>query len=371
MHHSKKYIWQSASWPKFSWDNGVLVKPIGECRRQQGVLLTKMGELGFDLQQEARAALLIKEALKTSEIEGMNLNPDAVRSSVVRRLGLSTAGLPMVQDQHADGVVEILLDASFHHDKPLTAQRLFGWHAALFPTGYSGIQKIRVAGWRDDKEGPIGREKVHYEAPPAESVPGEMALFLKWWKESQNEMDGLLRAAMAHLWFVAIHPFEDGNGRIARTLCEMALAHDEGTSTRYYSLSAQIMASQEGYYRVLEKVNKNMGDVTPWMIWFLSCLLEALSKSDGLLKNIVFKEKFWRHHAQTILTDRQCKVINRLLNAGPGGFEGGMTTRKYAGITHVSRATAQREIADLVEKNIMRPNQARGRSTSYDLNWAF
>jgi len=263
-----------------------------------------------------------------------------------------------------------------NHEKGLTAERLFGWHAALFPTGYSGLHKIRFDGWRDDRQGPmrvvsgpIGREKVHYEAPPADQLEGEMKRFFRWWEKSRNDMDGILRAGMAHLWFVAVHPFEDGNGRIARTLTDMTLAQDENISTRFYSLSSQIMAERDDYYEVLERTNREAGDITEWLKWFLGCMSRAILRSNELLSNVMQKTRFWKRYALTGLNDRQRKAINRLLEAGPSGFEGGMTNRKYANMTHISRATAQRELADLVGKGILRPNPGGGRSASYDLVW--
>ena len=353
-----------------------MLDPLGSCRFQQGALLARMSELGFEVRLQARAEVLVEETLKTSAIEGARLDPNAVRSSVARRLGLPTAGLPAGRDPHVDGVVDILMDATLNHEQALSAGRLFGWHAALFPTGYSGLHKIRVAAWRDDSHGPMrvvsgpmGREKVHYEAPPARQLPGEMQKFLDWWGQSRHEMDGLLRAAMAHLWFVAVHPFEDGNGRIARTLTEMALAQDEKLPTRYYSLSSQIMAERDAYYRIIEKVHTGDGDITEWIIWFLECMSRAISSSVGLLTNVTLKARFWKRHAQSGLSERQCKAVNRLLNTGPGGFEGGLTNRKYAGITHVSKATAQRDIGNLVQKGVLRLNPGGGRSTSYDLFW--
>jgi len=269
-----------------------------------------------------------------------------------------------------------LLDATQNFKQALTPERLFGWHAALFPTGYSGLHKIQVASWRDDRNGPmrvvsgpIGREIIHYEAPPAEGLEKEMDRFFCWWEESRKEMDGLLRASLSHLWFVVVHPFDDGNGRVARALTEMALAQDENLSTRYYSLSSQIMAEREDYYRVLERTNIGECDLTDWMKWFLECMSRAILSSNKPLSNVMLKARFWKHYAQTKLKERQSKVINRLLDVGPGGFEGGLTNRKYAGMTHVSRATAQRELADLVQKGILRPNPGGGRSTSYDLCW--
>lgn len=374
MTQQNQYIWQWPSWPNFRWNHAALLKPLGQCRFQQGALLAQMRELGLAVREEARAEVLIEEALKTSEIEGERLDPGAVRSSVARRLGLPTAGLPAAKNLHADGVVEILLAATQGFEEELTAGKLYGWHAALFPTGYSGLHKIAVASWRTDHSGPmrvvsgaIGREKIHYVAPPAERVENEMHRLLLWWTESRQEMDGLLRAAVAHLWLVAIHPFEDGNGRIARTLTEMALAQDENLATRYYSLSVQIMAERESYYAVLDRTNKGDGDITAWLLWFLDCMSQAILHSSDLLTNIMQKTRFWQRHAQTELNDRQCKVINRLLEAGPDQFTGGLTNRKYAGIAHVSRATAQRELADLVRKEILLVNPGGGRSVSYDL----
>jgi Fic family protein len=376
MTQGRRYIWQFPTWPEFRWDSAVLLKLLGDCRFQQGSLLAQMRELGFEVQQQARAEVLIEEALKTSEIEGVRLDTRAVRSSVARRLGLPSAGLAEVNNPLADGVVEILIDATQNHGRKLTAERLFGWHAALFPTGYSGMHKIQVADWRDDREGPMqvvsgpmGREKVHYQAPPADSLKDEMKRFFLWWNKNRNEMDGILRAGVAHLWFVSVHPFDDGNGRIARTLTDMALAQDENLATRCYSLSSQIMAERDAYYKVLERTNKKDGDISEWLKWFLACMSRAILSSNRLLSNVMQKARFWKRHAQTDLNDRQRKAINRLLDAGPGGFEGGLTNRKYAGVTHVSRATAQRELADLVNKGILRPNPGGGRSVSYGLVW--
>lgn len=374
MTQARRYIWQFPTWPEFRWDSTVLLKLLGDCRFQQGSLLAQMRELGFELQQQARAEVLIEEALKTSEIEGVRLDMRAVRSSVARRLGLPSAGMPEVNNSLADGVVEILLDATQNHGRKLIAGRLFGWHAALFPTGYSGIHKIRVAAWRDDRQGPmqvvsgpIGREKVHYQAPPADRLKDEMKRFFRWWHKSRNEMDGILRAGVAHLWFVAVHPFDDGNGRIARTLTDMALAQDENLATRCYSLSSQIMAERDAYYKILERTNKQDGDITEWLRWFLTSMSRAVLNSNRLLSSVMQKARFWKRHAQTDLNNRQRKALNRLIDAGPGGFEGGLSNRKYAGMTHVSRATAQRELADLVKKGILRQNPAGGRSASYSL----
>ena len=376
MTQSNQYIWQRPSWPAFRWNDTDLIGPLGTCRFQQGSLSAQMKELGFDVRQRAQAEILIEEAIKTSEIEGERLDPNAVRSSVARRPGLPSAGMVTTKDQQADGVVQILLDATMNFNQALTPERVLGWHAALFPTGYSGLQKIRVASWRDDRNGPlkvvsgpIGRQRIHYEAPPAAHLANEMGRFFTWWAESRKEMDGLLRVGLGHLWFVAVHPFEDGNGRVARALTEMALAQDENLSTRYYSLSSQIMAEREDYYEILDRTNRGDGDITAWIKWFLECTTRAILSSNKLLSNVMLNARFWKLYARTTFKERQSKVLNRMLDAGPGGFEGGLTNRKYAGMAHVSRATAQRELADLVQKGVLRPNPGGGRSTSYDICW--
>jgi Fic family protein len=370
-----QYIWQLPLWPNFRWDDAALLPPLSRCRFQQGALLAQMRSLGFEDRQQARANVLVEEALKTAEIEGERLDPRAVRSSVARRLGLQT-DFPLTSDQHADGVVDILLDATQGYETELTAEKLFGWHAALSPAGYSGLHELRVAAWRDDRSGPmqvvsgpIGRGKIHYQAPPAARLDDEMDRFLRWWRESREKVDGLLRAGVAHLWFVAVHPFEDGNGRIARCLSEMALAQDETLTNRYYSLSSRIMAERESYYAILERTNTGGGDISGWLIWFLECMTRAILEANAILGNVMQKSRFWQTHARTGLNDRQRKVVNRLLEAGPVGFEGGLTNRKYAGIAHVSRATAQRELADLVNRGVLKVNPGGGRSTSYDLVW--
>jgi Fic family protein len=371
-----QYIWQQPSWPQFRWDHSTLMKPLKLCRFQQGSLLAQMRELELDVRLQVQAEILIEEALKTSEIEGERLDQNAVRYWVAHRLGLPAGGLQKVKNKHSEGVVEILLDATLGYEKELNADRIFGWHAALFPTGWSGLNKIQVASWRDDRDGPmciisgpIGREKIHYEALPADRLADEMAQYLRWWGKSTQEVDGLLRAAVSHLWFAAVHPFEDGNGRIARTLTEMALAQDEALTTRYYSLSSQIMADRESYYLVLERTNKGDGDITEWILWFLNCVSRAILHSNELLTNVMQKTRFWQHHTQTELNERQRKVITRLLDSGRDGFEGGMTDRKYASIAHVSLETALEELAGLVAKGVLRMNQGGGRSGSYSLCW--
>ena len=371
-----KYIWQNKSWPDFTWDSDLLLKPLGDVRFNQGSLIAQISELGFDIQQTARADVLVEEALKTSAIEGETLDPDAVRSSVGRHLGISDAGFKNVHDQKADGLVQILLDATKNHSQEYTSDRLFSWHAALFPTGYSGMVKINVAQWRDDKQGPmqvisgpVGKKKVHFEAPPANLLESEMSALIYWINKKIN-MDGIIKAAVCHLWFITIHPFDDGNGRIARTLTDMLLARDENSPKRFYSLSSQIMAERNDYYDILNAAQIGSLDITIWLEWFLGCMNRAILSSNSLLEKIMDKAKFWNAFAQTRLNDRQTKIINRLLDLGPDGFLGGLKNKKYMGMTHASRATAQRELSDLVQKGILVKLSGGGRSSSYDLDWS-
>ena len=368
-----RYVWQNTNWAEFTWNNDALVQPLGRARRCQGGLLSKVDALGLKFSSEAQAEILIEETVKTAAIEGQTLHRDSVRSSVARRLGLPTAGLP-AGDRTADGLVDVLMDATVNYDKPLTAERLMAWQAALFPTGYSGLRKIRAGRWRGLEamqvvSGPVGREKVHFEAPPAERVEKEIRDFLRWWEKGSKNIEGLLRAAIAHFRFVTVHPFEDGNGRIARALTDMALAQDEKLGSRFYSLSTRIMAERDVYYRVLERCQKGDGDITGWLVWFLECFERAVEHSETLISTVLTKARFWQQHGQTLLNERQRKVVNRLLDAGPDGFEGGLTTRKYVSMAKVSRATAFREISALVERQVLRQNPGRGRSVSYDLVW--
>jgi len=356
------------------WNSAALLPLVSRARLAQGKLLTKVESLGFKLNREAQVDVLTEEAVTTSAIEGERLNRDSVRSSVARHLGLPAAGLPV--NRSVDGLVEVLLDATQHHATPLAAARLKRWQAALFPAGYSGLRKIRIGQWRGPEQamqvvsGAVGRERVHYEAPPGNRVEKEMKQFLAWWKDSTAREDGLLRSGLAHVYFVTIHPFEDGNGRIARALTEMALAQDEHQPTRYYSLSSQIMEERNAYYRILEASQKGDGEVTPWLQWYLGCYIRAVEKAERLIGDVLAKATFWQRHSQLDLSTRQRKVINRLLDAGKGGFRGGLTTRKYVAMAKVSRATAFREISDLLEKNMLVQNPARGRSVSYDLKWS-
>jgi Fic family protein len=367
-----QYLWQRPDWIHFRWKNEDILFALGECRLLQGKLLSKVANLGFTLENQAQVEILTEETLKTALIEGESLNVQAVRSSVARKLGLPSAGLRV--DRYIDGLVSVLLDATKNHEEHLTQKRLFGWQAALFPTGYSGMHKIRVGKWRGDKpmrvvSGPVGRETIHFEAPPSDRISFEIGRFLEWWKVSRGNVEGLLRAAIAQFWFVTIHPFEDGNGRIARALTDMALSQDDRQSIRYYSLSSQIMAERDAYYNVLEHSQKGDGDITDWLSWFLGCFSRAIKRSEGMLAIVLNKASFWKSHAEASLTERQRKVINRLLDAGKGGFAGGLTTRKYVSLAKVSRATAFREIDHLMKLGIIKQNPGRGRSASYELNW--
>jgi Fic family protein len=366
-----RYFWQQANWPDFSWDSDALLQPLGRARQAQGRLLAEAEP--FDL--ELQADVLTEEAFTTAAIEGEKLDRDSVRSSVARRLGLPTAGLPPVE-RHVDGLVEMLLDATVNHGKPLCTDRIKGWQAALFPTGFSGMNKITVGNWRQSisdpmqvVSGPIGREKIHFEAPPANRLASEIQCLIDWFHNKSEDLDGLVRAAMAHLWFVTIHPFADGNGRLARALTDMALAQDEKTGCRLYSMSAQIIVDHKDYYAVLERTQKSDGDITEWLVWFLGCLERAIYRSEKQIQKTLQKAKIWQRASLTTLNARQQKVINRLLDAGPGGFEGGLTTRKYRGMTKTSQATAKRDISELLEKGVLTKNSGGGRSVSYDLVW--
>lgn len=365
-----RYIWQDSDWPKFRWDANALLDPLGTCRLAQGKLLARVAGLGLPLASQSHAEILVEETVKTSAIEGETLDVRSVRSSVARRLGLPSAGLPV--DRRVDDLVTVLLDATQNFAAPLTAERLWGWQAALFPSGYSGLHRIKVGGWRDSGEpmrvvsGAIGREQVHFEAPPADRLDAEMQRFLVWFNTGSLSMEGILRAAVTHLWFVTIHPFDDGNGRIARALTDMALAQDDRQPARYFSLSTQIMADRSGYYDILETTQKGDCDVTAWLTWFLDCYARSIRRSEELLDGVFLRAEFWQRHAQVPLNDRQRKVINRLLEAGPDGFAGGMTTRKYAALTGASRATAFRELDQLHEAGVLK-RSGLGRSVRYEL----
>lgn len=363
-----RYIYQLPEWPEFRWDHEKLAAPLATARHRQGRLLGRMEALGFPLRQEAVFQTLTLDVLKSSEIEGDVLDPEQVRSSVARRLGMDIAGV-IPADRHVEGVVEMMLDATQHFDQPLTADRLFGWHAALFPTGRSGIHKIAVGGWRDDTKGPmevvsgpIGREKVHYEAPGARVLDREMKRFLKWADQPANT-DPVLQSGIAHLWFVTIHPFDDGNGRIARAIADWVLARSENSSQRFYSMSAQIRSERDAYYSILEKTQKRSLDITDWLSWFIGCLDRALSSTETVLGSVLHKARFWDEHGNLPINDRQRLMLNKVLD----GFEGRLTSSKWAQLTKCSQDTAHRDIQDLIHKGMLVKDPAGGRSTSYSL----
>ncbi|MCP4268300.1 MAG: Fic family protein [Candidatus Brocadiaceae bacterium] len=362
------YLWEKQNWPTCTWDEQSLSRLLAHVSREQGRLLGKMEGLGFDLRDEANLRTLTEDVVKSSEIEGENLAPDQVRSSIARRLGMDVSGL-VPADRNVEGVVEMMLDATSNYTQALTAERLFAWHAALFPTGRSGMNKIMAGSWRDDNDGPmqvisgpIGREKLHYEAPPANRIPDEMAKFLRWF-EQPGDIDPLLIAGLAHLWFVTIHPFEDGNGRIARTIADIALARSEKTGQRFYSMSAQIRLERKNYYDTLEWTQKGELDITRWQDWFLNCLLSAIEGAQEILSAVLIKARFWERFAKEPLNERQIKILNRLLD----GFEGKLTTSKWAKIAKCSQDTAYRDILDLIERNALQKDAGGGRSTSYSL----
>lgn len=363
------YIWERSDWPGWGYDLEKLTEPLGRVRYQQGRFLGRMESLGFQLRDEAVLATLTQEVVKTSEIEGEHLNASQVRSSLARRLGLESVAL-IPANRHVDGVVDMLLDATRNYAAPLSAERLFGWHGALFPTGRSGLATIRTAGWRDDAKGPMqvvsgpyGRERVHYVAPPAACVPLEMERFLAWFNLEGGNLDPLLKAALAHFWFVTIHPFDDGNGRIARAIGDTALARSEQTSCRFYSLSAQIETERRAYYDILEQSQKGSMDVTPWLDWFLACLGRALDRAELTMAAVLQKARFWEKHSTQVLNERQIAMLNRLLD----GFEGKLTSSKWAKMTGCSQDTAYRDILQLVDFGILRKGPAGGRGTSYEV----
>lgn len=362
------YIWEQADWPELTWSGEPLNTLLGQASREQGRLLGRMQSLGFELRREAQLGTLTEDVLCSSEIEGEKLDRQQVRSSIARRLGMDVGGL-VPADRDVEGVVEMMLDATTHHAQPLTADRLFGWHAALFPAGRSGLHEITVGAWRNDARGPmrvvsgpIGRQRVHYEAPPASRLNKEMKRFLRWF-QAPRDTDPLFVAGLAHLWFVTLHPFDDGNGRIARAIADMALARSEQNPQRFYSMSAQIRRERGDYYTMLERTQRGGLDVTPWQEWFLSCLGRAIEGSRGTLDSVLTKARFWERFAQQSLNVRQVQVLNRLLD----GFEGKLTTSKWATLTKSSQDTAYRDILDLIERGALRKDPGGGRSTSYSL----
>jgi Fic family protein len=362
------YIHERPEWPAFSWDSGRISKLLIEVRHRQGRLIGRMEGLGFQLRTEAVLDTLTEDVLKSSEIEGEKLDRDQVRSSIARRLGIDIGGLTPT-DRNVEGVVEMMLDATQHYDQPLTAQRLFDWHAALFPTGRSGMSRINVGDWRDDKKGPmqvvsgpIGKERVHYEAPVAPRLRGEMTKVLDWF-EKESSTDLVIKAGVAHLWFVTIHPFDDGNGRVARAIADMVLARSERSPQRFYSMSAQIRQERKAYYEILEATQKDDLDITRWLEWFLACLGRAFDRAETILAAVLSKARFWDRFATTEFNERQRGMINRLLN----GFEGKLTSSKWAKLEKCSQDTALRDIEDLIRKGVLARDSAGGRSTSYSL----
>lgn len=362
------YIHDLEGWPAFSWDEKSLVKQLGALRHRQGLLAGRMLGLGFELRDEACLETLTEDVLKSSAIEGEHLDEKQVRSSVARRLGLNVGGL-VPSGRDVDGVVELMLDATQHYAEPLTAERLFGWHAALFPTGHSGLKRITVGAWRPASAGPMkvvsgreGRERVHFEAPEAPRLDAEMKGFLAWFNRD-DDVDGVVRAAIAHLWFVTIHPFEDGNGRIARAIADMALARSENSPKRFYSMSSQIQLERNAYYDILEATQKDSLDISAWLDWFLNCLDRAFDGAERVLANVLRKSRFWESVKDQTLNERQRKVLNRLLD----GFEGKLTSSKWAKLTRTSTDTALRDISDLVSRGILLREEGGGRSTSYVL----
>ncbi len=364
----RTYIWQRPDWLQWHWDAAALAAPLAQVHRAQSNLMGRMAALGLAQRDQATLQVLTQEVITTSAIEGELLNLDAVRSSIARRLGVDIGALAPA-DRHVDGVVDMVLDATQQYAQPLTAERLFGWHAALFPTGYSGRVRIQVGTWRNDAagpmqvvSGPVGREKVHYEAPPATALATETTAFLQWFNTAPTG-DALVHAGLAHLWLVTLHPFDDGNGRISRAVGDMALARAEGTAQRFYSLSAQIQRERKAYYDQLEATQSGALDVTPWLTWFLGCLLRAVQGADVLLAGVLEKAQFWQRWAGTPMSPRQTQVLNRVLD----GMDGKLTNAKWASIGKCSADTALRDINDLVERGVLRRLEGGGRSTGYAL----
>ena len=362
------YIHQLNDWPQFNWRHEDIIHILGKVRHLQGKLLGKMEMLGFALREEAILETLTLDVIKSSEIEGEILIPEQVRSSIARHLGMDISGL-IPSDRNVDGVVEMMLDAIQQNEKPLTAGRLFGWHAALFPTGRSGMYKIEVGNWRKDETGPmqvvsgaLGKEKVHYQAPDATILDKEMNAYILWFN-ANDSLDPVIKAAIAHLWFVTIHPFEDGNGRIARAITDMQLTRADGSKQRFYSMSSQLRLERKAYYEILEKTQRGNLDVTNWVLWFLNCLMDSLIATDKTLARILTKAKFWEIHAELDINERQRIMINKLLD----GFDGKLTSSKWAKISKCSPDTALRDITELIANQILSKDSSGGRSTNYEL----
>ena len=362
------YIYQQKNWPDFVWNIHELSNLLAEVRNKQGRLIGKMEALGFNLQNEAFLETLTVDVLKTNEIEGIVLNKKEVRSSIARRLGIDIGGLPPI-NRNIEGIVDMMFDATRNFENPLTKKRLFDWHYAMFPMGRSGMYEIIVGNWRDDSTGPMqvvsgamGKEKVHYQAPPANIIDKEITIFLDWFN-NKKDIDLVLKASIAHLWFVTLHPFEDGNGRITRAITDMLLARSDGLPQRFYSMSSQIQKERKSYYDILEKTQKGKLDITEWINWFLNTLQKAIINSEETLALVIRKYKFWNTYGTIIKNERQKKILNKLLE----GFTGNLTTSKWAKITKCSQDTALRDIQDLISKGILIKSNSGGRSTKYEL----
>lgn len=366
------YIYIAADWPHFRWDVGLVSHKLAGLRHRQGRLLGRMESLSFSLQKDAELQALTEDVIKSSEIEGEHLNADQVRSSVARRLGIDVGGATRA-DRAVDGVVNMMLNATQHFDQPLSAERLFGWHKSLFPNRDGGGRAIKSGAWRDDAtgpmqvvSGPVGKERVHFEAPPAARLDDEMTRFFAWANGcdvATDRTDPVLRAAILHLWFVTIHPFDDGNGRIARAIVDWQLARAEGSAQRFYSMSAAIRAERDAYYAILERTQKGTLDITPWLEWFLACLGHAFTSTETTLGSVLHKVRFWDRHAHVRINDRQRAMLNMLLD----GFTGKLTTTKWAALTKCSHDTALRDVQDLIERRMLKKDAAGGRSTSYSV----
>ena len=360
------YIWQYPEWPSFTWNDSRLISLLSEVRNLEGKIQGMMDGLGFNVQSMTALNVMTEDVLRSNEIEGVILNSDKVRSYIARHLGIDTAGLPQ-PDHYTEGVVQIMMDAVTNCNKPLTPERLFNWHAALFPTGRSGMYPITVGAYRTGGEpmqivsGAMGKEKVHYEAPPSDVVPDMMTDFLRWINSDNTVTDPVLKAAVAHLWFVAIHPFDDGNGRLTRTITDMQLAKADGFHLRFYSMSAEILREKKTYYEILEHTTSNSTDITEWLEWFLNTMKSSILRAEETVKRVVSKSSFWQRHREIPMNERQVKMVNMLWD----GFTGKLTSSKWAKITKTSQATALRDITDLIEKGILIAAADGGRSSNY------
>ncbi len=362
-----KYVWENKKWPDFIWNESEILPLLSRARKKQGLILAHAADLGL----EAQAQILTEDAQKTSAIEGEKIEAVSLRSSIAKLLGLPS-GVVKSNQKNVEGLIEMLLDATQNFKKPLTDKRLKGWQAGLFATGFSGIHEIVVGNWRNSSEpmrvvsGKMGNEKIHFVAPPAEQLNKEMKRFIDWFNE-KNKLDGLIRAAIAHFWFVTIHPFDDGNGRIARAVSDLALAQDEGQEIRCYSLSSQISHERNRYYKILEETQKGNLDLTPWLLWFLETYIAAIDNSTELIEKAYLIKGFWAKNSQIEMNPRQRKVLQKMLELEPGGFIGGLSNRKYVSINRISPATAKRDLADLEEKGLIERNESKGRSVNYSL----